>query len=85
LRTNSGPLSGGGETHTVIWEWDGTNAVMVSINGVVRKPGAIAVYQNSEGKIALTMADGKVADCVGTGPLADGFGSAASLAGKSFT
>jgi hypothetical protein len=33
---------------------------MVLGNGVIRKPDATAVYQEKEGKIALTMADGKV-------------------------
>ena len=45
------------------------------------------VWQGAEGKIALTMADGKVTGWTGSGkgayPIATG--SAASLAGKPFT
>jgi hypothetical protein len=86
-RVNSGPMSGGVETGTIIWEWDKTNAVMVSNSGVVRKPGAILVYQGAEAKIALTMADGKVTgfNASGRGRWLTATGSAASLAGKSFT
>jgi hypothetical protein len=86
-RVTSGPMSGGVETGTIIWEWDKTNAVEVSLGGVVRKPGAIVVYQGAEGKIALTMDDGKVTGCTasGRGRWVTATGTAASLAGKSFT
>ncbi len=57
----SGPLVGDIYTGTVIWEWGKTNAVLVSGSGVVRKPGATAVVQPTEGNVELTMADGKVA------------------------
>jgi hypothetical protein len=86
-RADSGPLSGGVWTGRAIWEWDKTNAVLVSGNGVVRKPGAAVVYQETRGKLALTMTDGKVTGFIATGggtwPMA--IGSAASLAGKSYT
>lgn len=86
-RVDSGALSGGVSTGASIWEWDKTNAVLVSGNGVIRKPGATVVYQATEGKLALTMADGKVTGFTASGrgsyPMA--IGSAASLAGKSFT
>jgi hypothetical protein len=85
-RLESGPLDGGLLTGGSIWEWDKTNATMASASGVVRKPGATAVYRYTEGKIALTMVDGKVTGFTGSGkgywPVASG--SAASLGGKSF-
>lgn len=86
-RVNSGPQSGGVSTGTIIWEWDGTNAVELSESGVIRKPGSTLVYRGTEGKLALTMADGKVtgftASLKGQQQLATG--SAASLAGKPYT
>ena len=79
-------MSGGVSTGTIIWEWDGTNAVLLSESGVIRKPGSSLVYRGTEGKLALTMADGKVtgftASLKGQQQLATG--SAASLAGKSY-
>lgn len=86
-RVDSGPMSGGVSTGTIIWEWDGTNAVLLSESGVIRKPGSTLVYRGTEGKLALTMADGKVtgftASLKGQQQLATG--SAASLAGKPYT
>ncbi|MGA8613830.1 MAG: hypothetical protein WB760_19580 [Xanthobacteraceae bacterium] len=86
-RVDSGPMSGGVSTGTIIWEWDGTNAVELSESGVIRKPGSTLVYRGTEGKLALTMADGNVtgftASLKGQNQL--GTGSAASLAGKPFT
>lgn len=71
----------------VIWEWDKTSAVMQAGNGVVRKPGAFAIYQNSEGRVSLTITDGKVTGLTGTakGVYKTATGGMASLAGKSFT
>jgi hypothetical protein len=84
---DSGPLKDGIVTGTYIWEWDGPNATLVSEHGVTRKPGATVVYVETQGKLALTMADGKVtgwtASSRGTNVLATG--SAASMAGKSYT
>ena len=86
-RVNSGPMSGGLSTGEGIWEWNGPNAVLVSANGVTRKPGATVVWVRTEGKLALTMVEGKVTGWTASGrgayPIATG--SAASLAGKSFT
>jgi hypothetical protein len=83
---DSGPLSGAILTGTDIYEWNGTNAVALSASGVVRKPGATAVYQESGGKLALTMADGKVTGWTATSRLTYvlATGGAAALAGKSF-
>jgi hypothetical protein len=86
-RFDSGPFAGGVMTASSTWEFDKTNAVLVSSSAVFRKPGAIAVGQLTEGKIALTMTDGKVTGVTswarGNWPIT--IGSAASLAGRSFT
>lgn len=86
-RVDSGPLSGGVLTGSAIWEWNGSNAVLLSANGVVRKPGATVVHQGTEGKLALSMADGKVTGATGSGKGVNlmATGSAASLAGKPYT
>ena len=86
-RADSGPFAGGVVTGTTIWEWDKTNGVVVSGNSVIRKPGATAVLKAIDGKISLTVTDGKVTGWTSSGRntylLATG--SAASLAGKSTT
>jgi hypothetical protein len=86
-RVESGPMSGGVSTGTIIWEWDGTNAVLLSEIGVIRKPGATFVYRGTEGKLALTMVDGKVTGATASlkGQPLLATGSAASLAGKPYT
>ena len=63
----SGPQIGGVLTGTSIWEWNGPNGVELSINGVIRKPGAAMVYQDAEGKNILTMTDGKVTGWTASG------------------
>ncbi len=84
-RVESGPMSGGVLSGALIWEWDKANAVLISGSGVIRKPDATVVYKDSDGKLALTMADGKVTGFTASGgvsfPIATGSG--ASLAGKS--
>ena len=86
-RVKGGAISGGIVTGQSIWEWDKTNANMLSVSGVVRKPGAFATYELMDGKLALTIIDGKATGFTASGkgrwPLATG--SAASMAGKTFT
>jgi hypothetical protein len=86
-RNVGGAMDGSLTTGQSIWEWDGTNAKMLLESGVVRKPGALATYEITEGKLALTMTDGKVTGFTASGkgrwPTASG--TAASLAGKSWT
>jgi hypothetical protein len=86
-RFDSGPFAGGVMTASSTWEFDKTNAVLVSSSAIFRKPGAIAVGQLTEGKIALTITDGKVTGVTswarGNWPIATG--SAAPLSGRSFT
>jgi hypothetical protein len=71
-------------TGSDILEWDGPNAVLVSSTGIVRKPGATVVYVATEGKLALTMADGKVTGWSASARVTHvvATGSAASMAGK---
>jgi hypothetical protein len=86
-RIEGGAMAGGIVSGQDIWEWDGTNAKMVSVTGLSRKPGASVAYELTDGTISLTMTDGKVTGWTATGkgryPLATG--SAAALTGKSFT
>jgi hypothetical protein len=60
---------------------------MLLESGVFRKPGAIATYELTEGKLALIMTDGKVIGFTasGKGRYPTATGTAASLAGKSWT
>jgi hypothetical protein len=51
---DSGPISDAIMTTTDIWEWDGTNAVLLSGSGIARKPGATLVVVATGGKLALT-------------------------------
>ena len=80
-------LDGSLTTAQEIWEWDGTNAKMLLESGVIRKPGAMATFELTEGKLALTMTDGKVTGFTasGKGRWPTATGTAASLAGKSWT
>jgi hypothetical protein len=81
------PMSGAVLTGTTIWEWNGPNAVLLSSNGVIRKPGATVVYQNTGGSLALTMTDGKVTGFTASGKGDEKLatGSLAVLAGKPYT
>jgi|SRR6516164_3271033 hypothetical protein len=86
-RSAGGVLDGAVTTAQEIWEWDGTNAKMLLESGVIRKPGALATFELTEGKLALTMTDGKVTGFTasGKGRWPTATGTAASLAGKSGT
>ena len=82
-RIESGSWSGAVLTGGTTWEWDGpSGAVLVAGGDVARKPGAITVSVLTEGKLALTMADGKVTGWTATGK---GHWPVGELAGKSFT
>jgi hypothetical protein len=58
-RMRSGPMDGAVVTGDVIDEWDKANGVEVLGYAVVRKPGGFGVHQGTEGKVALTITDGK--------------------------
>jgi hypothetical protein len=83
----TGPFAGGVESSHAVWEWNGPTATLLSHAGVVRKPGAMAAVQLTEGKIELTMTNGKVTGATASGkgrwPIATG--SAAAYSGKTFT
>jgi hypothetical protein len=85
--SESEPMRGAVLTGTTIWEWNGPKAVLLSSNGVIRKPGGTAVYQNSGGELALTMTDGKVTGFAASGKGDEKLatGSLAALAGKPYT
>jgi len=86
-RVEGGALDGGVLTGTSMYEWDRTNARGLSGNGVGRKAGAMLVYQLGDFKNELILADGKVSGFLasGQGTYKLATGSAASLAGKTFT
>ncbi|MDA8257574.1 MAG: hypothetical protein M0Z99_18420 [Betaproteobacteria bacterium] len=83
----NGPMEGAVMTGTNIFEWDGGKAVILSGDGVGRKPGSITSFKVTEGATALAMADGKVTGFTGSGKgvvnLASG--SAAALKGKTYS
>jgi len=86
-RVEGGAMDGGLVTGQNIWEWDKTNAKLVSVSGVVRKPGATVAYELTEGTVALTVADGKVTGftAAAKGRWLIATGSAAPLADKTFS
>ncbi len=86
-RNEGGILDGAIATGMNIYEWDKGVGETISANGVIRKPGAIAVYETSEQKTTLIMVDGKVTGFTGSskGVYKLATGSLAPLSGKSYT
>jgi hypothetical protein len=86
-RAESGLAEGGIVTGANTFERDKGVATLLAGNGVIRKPGSIAVYQFTEGKNAFTMADGKVTGFVGEGKYVfkQASGAMAPWAGKGGT
>ena len=86
-RNEGGMMDGAITTGMNIYEWDKGVGETLSANGVIRKPGAIAVYETSEQKTTLTMVDGKVTGFTGSskGVYKLATGSLAPLSGKSYT
>jgi hypothetical protein len=86
-RGESGAQAGSVGTGTDMWEWDGPKAILISNSGVTRKPGATSAYKFTEGETTLTMTDGKVTGCTGSGRGKNvlATGSWASMAGTSYT
>ena len=86
-RIEGGPADGSILTGINIIEWDKGNGVLLSGAGVTRKPGATTAYQHSEGKITLTMTDGKVTGSTasGRGRFTMATGSASALNGKTYS
>ena len=83
-RMVSGPMDGGVITGQSLMEWDNTGGVVLAGSAVIRKPGGFVVYEDKEGKIALTITDGKVTGFTGSGKVRYlvATGSAAPMAGK---
>lgn len=86
-RVEGGLSNGAILTGTTIYEWDKTNGVLLSGFGVTRKPGATSAYQNTEGRIALTMTEGKVTGTTGSGKgrWTMATGAAATMKGKTYS
>jgi hypothetical protein len=82
---DSGPLSGAEVTGTSIVEWDKATGVILSGGGVARGQGTTDVYQAVDGKITLTITDGKVTGATASGhnKILLGTGAAAPNVGKS--
>ncbi len=82
----AGPLTGGVLTGRVVFEMDKSGGTLLIGGGVIRKPGATAVYQQTDAKLEITMSEGKVIGVTTTGHdrYVMAVGSAASMSGKSF-
>ena len=82
-----GAYAGGVSTDEGIWEWDGPKAVELSGSGIVRKPGSTLAWKETEGKLMLTMTDGKVTGWTSSGRGVNTLatGDWAKLAGKGYT
>lgn len=85
--TEGGALSGGVATQSGLWEIDKGQMLLLSADGVVRKPGSVLTYKLTSGTITLLMQDGKPAGWTGfgTGVYTTGSGEAAAMKGKSFS
>jgi hypothetical protein len=86
-RAESGPQAGSVGSGTDMWEWNGPKAILISSSGVARKPGATSAWKFTEGEQTLTITDGKVTGCTGSGRGKNlvATGGWASMAGTSFT
>ena len=84
---SQGPLSGGVLTARAIWEMDKSGGKLLLGGGVIRKPGAMAVLQLSDGKLEYVTTNGEVTEVrtSGRGVFLLASGAAASLSGKTFT
>jgi hypothetical protein len=85
-QTTEGPMEGGVQTETNMWEWDGPKAKELSAYGVTRKPGATLTFQHPDGTLELTMTDGKPSGWTasGHGVVTLATGSWASLNDKKY-
>jgi len=82
-----GPMDGAVETGTYVWEWDKTAIAALVLTGIVRKPGSMAVFQDSESKATAIMSDGKITGFTGSGrgKFLSGAGAAANWSGRSYS
>ena len=86
-RVEGGPMDGALSTTSEVWEWDKTTASFLSGITVTRKPGATFTSLNTEGKLKLVIAEGKVTGMTfsGRGRVTMATGSAAALSGKTYS
>jgi hypothetical protein len=56
-RLTAGPMAGGRLTGTIAWEMNNCEGTLISGTGVIRKPGSLVVYKDTEGALKLTMDD----------------------------
>jgi hypothetical protein len=86
-QTTEGPTAGSVSNNIVVMEWDGPHAKELSGFGVGRKPGAALVFQDLDGQVEVTMADGKPTGWIATGHsiLTLATGTWASLKGKTIS
>jgi len=86
-QVTQGPLSGGVLTARAVWEIDKSGGRLLLGGGVIRKPGATAVLQLSEGKLEYVTTNGEVTEVrtSGKGSYLLASGGGASLSGKTFT
>lgn len=86
-KTEGGPMNGGVATQHGLWEFEKGRMVLLSGDGVVRKPGSVLTYKLTSGTGTLLMKDGKPTGWTGsgTGVYTAGSGDAAMLKGKTFT
>ena len=82
-----GPLTGGVLTARAVWEMDESGGKLLLGGGVIRKPGAMAILQLSDGKLEYVTTSGSVTEIrtSGHGVYVVASGGAASLSGKNFT
>jgi hypothetical protein len=66
-QTTEGPTTGSVSNGTAMMEWDGPRAKELSGFGVGRKPGATLAFQDLDGQVDVTMADGKPTGWIATG------------------
>jgi hypothetical protein len=85
-QSTEGPWAGAVLTETNMWEWDGPKAKELSGSGVVRKPGATAAFQHTDGTLEVTTTDGKPSGWTasGHGIVTLATGSWASFNGKKY-
>ncbi len=86
-RVEGGPLDGGLVAVNGTWEYDGPNGALLSGDGVIRKSGALAAVRATAGTLVFTMKDGAPTGWTasGKGAFTMASGSAAALAGKTYS
>ena len=85
--TEGGPLDGATVNGRSMTHFEGPKGTALSASGVTRKPGAQAVWVNSEGRTELKMSEGRVTGFEGTGRgrYVLGSGAFSALNGKGYS